>query len=160
MGGGGCPDDAASRVVSSLTERRWIRPVLVLLAVPNLVAGLWAILAPQNWYENFPGWAPRLVAALPPYNEHLATDAGAGLFATGVAAALAAWWLRRDVVVTAMIVHLAFALPHALFHLANPSDLMTTGEDVTNSVTLFVSVIAAGAVLFVSWRPDRSAPSG
>lgn len=139
----------------TLVERRWVRPVLVLLAVPNVLTGLWAMAAPEHWYENFPGWAPRLVAALPPYNEHLATDAGAGLFATGVLAVLAAWWLRRDVVVVAMLGFLAFSLPHALFHLANPSDLMTTSEDAVNVITLFVALIGAAAVFRVAWASDR-----
>jgi hypothetical protein len=115
--------------------------------------------APANWFEEFPGWAPSLVAALPPYNEHLATDAGAGLFATGVLALLAVFWFRRDVVLTAMVGYLAFAGPHALFHLAHPSDLLTTGEDAANSATLVVAVIAAVAVLVAAWRvePDGRA---
>jgi hypothetical protein len=128
--------------------------VLVLLAVPNLIAGTWALLAPADWFEEFPRWGPALVAALPPYNEHLVTDAGAGLFAAGVLALLAAWWLRRDVVITAMVGYLAFAAPHAIFHLANPSDLLTTGEDVANTLTLIVAVVAAGAVLTVAWRAE------
>lgn len=133
--------------------------MLILLAVPNLVAGIWALVAPANWFEEFPGWAPSLVAALPPYNEHLATDAGAGLFAAGVVALLAALWFRRDVVLTAMVGYLAFAGPHALFHLAHPSDLLTTGEDAANSATLVVAVIAAVAVLVAAWRvePDGRA---
>jgi hypothetical protein len=138
---------------ADLRRIRWLRPVLVLLAVPNLIAGLWAIVAPENWFENFPGWAPRLVEALPPYNEHLATDAGAGLFATGVLALVAAMWLRRDVVVTAMIGYLAFALPHALFHLANPADALTGSEDVVNSITLLIAVVAASATLIAAWGP-------
>lgn len=133
--------------------------MLILLAVPNLVAGIWALVAPANWFEEFPGWAPSLVAALPPYNEHLATDAGAGLFATGVLALLAVFWFRRDVVLTAMVGYLAFAGPHALFHLAHPSELMTTGEDAVNSGTLIVAAVAAGAVLVAAWRvePDGRA---
>lgn len=128
---------------------------MVVIAIPNVVAGLWAVLDPQGWYENFPGWAPRLVAALPPYNEHLATDAGAGLLASGVVALLAAWWNRRDVTVVAMSAYLAFALPHALWHLTNPSDLMSGGEDTVNSLTLLFSVVIAAAVL---WSALRSGP--
>lgn len=148
------PEPAAS---ADLGDRRWLRPVLVLLAVPNLVAGAWALIAPESWFDEFPGWAPSLVAAFPPYNEHLATDAGAGLFAAGVVAAVAAWWPRREVVLTAMAGYLAFAGPHALFHLAHPSDLLTTGEDVVNTLTLLVAVVAAGLVLVLAWR---AGPSG
>ena len=136
----------------SLAERPWLRPALVLLAVPNLVAGGWALVAPANWFDQFPGWAPTLVAAFPPYNEHLATDAGAGLFATGALALVAAWRPRRDIVVTAMIGYLAFAGPHALFHLTNPSDLLTTGEDAVNALSLLIAAIGALVVLVVAWR--------
>jgi hypothetical protein len=55
-------------VISSI----WVTIGLVLLAVPNVVAGVWGLIAPDRWYDNFPGWAPRLVAAHSPFNEHLA----------------------------------------------------------------------------------------
>jgi len=38
---------------------------------------------------------PRLVAAEPPYNAHLATDAGAGLLASGLVLLVAAWLSDR-----------------------------------------------------------------
>lgn len=126
---------------------RWIRPALVLLAAPNLVAGIWAMVSPRSWFEDFPAWGPRLVAAILPYNEHLATDAGAGLLATGTAAALAAWWLRRDVVVVAMCTYLVFALPHAVFHLAHPTESLSTAADTVNAATLVAAAVMASAVL-------------
>jgi hypothetical protein len=70
----------------------WVRIGLVALAVPQAVTGLWAILDPSGWFTEFPGFDPRLVAADPPYNAHLANDTGAGFLATAVALSLAAWW--------------------------------------------------------------------
>ena len=137
---------------------RWVRPALVVLAVPNLIAGLWGLVAPEHWFDTFPGWAPHLVAALPPYNEHLATDAAAGLFASGFVALIAAWSMRREIVIVSMAAYLAFALPHAVFHLANPAEAMTTLEDAVNVITLAVAVLLASAVLIESIRrksPDR-----
>ena len=131
---------------------RWVRPALVLLAVPNLIAGLWGLIAPENWFDTFPGWAPHLVAAIPPYNEHLATDAAAGLFASGLVAAVAAVWMKREVVIVAMAAYLAFALPHALFHLVNPADALTTAEDAVNVVSLAIAVVLAIAVMIESIR--------
>ena len=133
----------------------WPRSVLVALAVPNLVTGGWAVAAPQHWYDNFPGWAPRLVSAIPPYNEHLASDAGAGLLATGVLAALAAIWYERTIVLTAMAGFLAFALPHALFHLTHPADALSTAEDAVNTGSLLVAAAAAGAVAFAAAQSVR-----
>jgi len=134
-----------------------VRPALVILAVPNLIAGWWGVIAPEHWFDTFPGWAPRLVAAIPPYNEHLATDAAAGLFASGFVAAVAAWWMQRDVVIVSMAAYLAFALPHAVFHLANPADALATSEDVVNVGSLAIAVAIALVVMIESIR--RGSPS-
>ena len=143
---------AARACQTALVRPIIVRVLLVALAVPNLVAGLWAVLAPEHWYENFPGWPPALVAAHPPYNDHLASDAGAGLLASGLLAALAVVWTRRDVVTVAMIGYLGFSVPHGLFHLTHPSDLLSTAEDTANAVAVVVAVVAAVAVLVLSLR--------
>jgi len=128
-------------------SRTWQRWILIGLGVPNILAGCWAVFATANWYENFPGWSPRLVAALPPFNEHLAADAGAGLLATGLLMLIAGVRLRRDVTITAIVGYLAFSLPHAAFHLRHPGDGMSAAEDAVNVVSLWLAVLLAGAVL-------------
>ncbi len=133
----------------------WVTVALVVLAAPNLAAGVWGLVAPEHWFDNFPGWAPRLVAAFPPFNEHLVSDAAGGLFAAGVAAAIALWWRRREVVIVAMVAFLAFALPHAVFHLAHPADALSDNEDLTNTVTLWVAVAIAVAIMLVALRSDH-----
>lgn len=130
----------------------WLRVVMFLLAAPNVFAGVWAILSPQSWFDDFPGWAPALVAAHPPFNEHLATDAGAGLLASGVVMLIAMIWGRREIVITAAIAYLAFALPHFLFHLFNPADALTTAEDVNGTGSLGIAVVGAVLVLMWQWR--------
>jgi len=128
---------------------KWVRVLLVLLAVPNIAAGLWAIFDPQGWFDNFPGWAPRIVSAYPPYNEHLVADAGSGLLAIGLAALLALVWFRREVLIVAMITYLGFSAPHLLFHLTNPSELLSDSEHATAVLPgLILAVVAAAAVLF------------
>ena len=143
-----------AEVLSSI----WVTIGLVVLAVPNLVAGLWGMVAPERWFDNFPGWAPRLVAAFPPYNEHLAVDAASGLFASGAAAAIALCWRRRQVVIVAMAVFLAFALPHAIFHLTHPADALNSREDAVNTLSLWAEVAIATAVFATAIRV-RPAPS-
>jgi hypothetical protein len=133
----------------------WVTVGLVVLAAPNLAAGVWGLVAPEHWFDNFPGWAPRLVAAFPPFNEHLVSDAAGGLFAAGVAAAIALWWRRREVVIVAMVCFLAFALPHAVFHLAHPADALSDNEDLVNTVTLWVAVAIAVAITLVALRSDH-----
>jgi hypothetical protein len=136
----------------------WVTVALVVLAAPNLAAGVWGLVAPEHWYDNFPGWAPRLVAAYPPFNEHLVSDAAGGLFAAGVAAAVALCWRRRDVVIVAMVAFLAFALPHATFHLAHPADALSDNEDLVNTVTLWGAVAIAVALMLVALRSDHPSP--
>src|SRR5262245_21437048 len=96
--------------------KTWVRGRMVVIAVPQLVLGIWAMTAPHHWYENFPGVHPHLISAEPPYNAHLATDTGIGFFATGVGLLLAAALARRSGVYVALVTFLAFALPHALYH--------------------------------------------
>lgn len=133
-------------------QPRWLRVLMVLLAVPNVITGLWAVGNPQHWYDTFPGWAPQLISALPPYNEHLATDAGSGLLASGLVMGLAAWWPRREVVITAAAAYLAFSLPHFLWHAVNPAGGLTTPENTVNNVTLAAAVVGGGVVLMWQWH--------
>ena len=144
----GTRTDDRAEALSSI----WVTVGLAILAVPNLVAGLWGLIAPEHWFDNFPGWAPRLVAAFPPYNEHLAVDAASGLFASGVAAAIALGWRRREVVIVAIAVFLAFALPHAIFHLAHPADALNSREDALNVLSLWAEVAMSVAILVVALR--------
>lgn len=109
--------------------------------------GLWAVLSPRGWYDNFPGYAPQLVAAYPPYNEHLAVDAGAGLLTVGVLAAAAAFLGRRDAHLVAGAGLLAFTGPHAVFHVLNPSDLLSATEDATSTIPLVITALAATAIM-------------
>ena len=143
---------------TSPSQPRWIRVLMILLAVPNVVTGLWAVIAPRHWFDTFPGWAPELVAAFPPFNEHLSFDAGAGLLASGVVMAVAAAWPRRDVVITAAVAYLAFALPHFLWHLVNPADALGPAEDTVNAVSLAAAVVGAATVLMWQWHHSIRSP--
>jgi hypothetical protein len=126
----------------------WVRIALFALGLPNALAGAWAVFAPLNWFERFPGWDPRLVAAEPPFNAHLATDAGAGLLASGVALLAAAWLADRRAALLGIVAFAAFAVPHAAYHAFNPAPGLSFAEDVQNVVVLSFSV-AVAATLFV-----------
>ena len=138
-------------------SRNWQRSILIGLGLANIVSGCWAVFAPSNWYENFPGWSPRVVSALPPFNAHLASDTGSGLLATGLLVLIAGLYLRRDVTVVAAACYLAFSVPHAVFHLRHPGDGLSTTEEVVNVAGLWLVVVLAGAVLVTEVR--RKAPS-
>jgi hypothetical protein len=142
----------------------WVRIGLVALGIPNALAGLWAVLSPEGWFEDFPGWDPRLVAAEPPFNAHLATDAGAGLFASGLVLLAAAWLADRRSVQLAVVAFLAFAIPHTTFHATNDAPGLTDGENARNVITLVFTIVVAGALFLGSTRARSevtgAAPAG
>ena len=122
--------------------KRWVRlGVVVTLAAPQLVIGLWAVLAPKSWFESFPGFDPRLVAAEPPYNEHLASDVGAGFLATGIVLLVAALWANRAAIGMALLAFAAFTLPHVVYHATNPADALSGVQDAINTLTLFNGLV-------------------
>ncbi len=129
----------------------WVRLALVALGIPNALTGLWAVVAPERWFDRFPGFDPRLVAAEPPYNAHLATDAGAGLLASGLVLMAAAWLADARSVQLALVAFATFAVPHAAYHLLNPAPGLSTAEDVQNAA-LLIFVVVVAVVLFVVAR--------
>jgi len=133
----------------------WVRIGLVALGVPNVATGLWAVLAPASWYDTFPGFDPRLVAAEPPFNAHLATDAGAGLFASGAVLLVGAWLGDRRSVALATVAFACFAVPHAAYHVLNPAPGLDAGEDLRNALTLVFVVVAAAVLLVAALRTPR-----
>lgn len=100
------------------TSMGWgIRLGLLLLAAPVLPIGLWALVSPRSFYEDFPAAGRHWVSALGPYNEHLISDVGAGYLALGVMLVLAGMLLQRTLVRVSLVAWLAFAIPHFAFHL-------------------------------------------
>jgi hypothetical protein len=138
----------------------WVRLGLgVVLAIPQLAIGFWAVIAPENWYSRFPGFDPRLIAADPPFNEHLATDTGAGFLATGVALVVAALLGRRSGALVALAGYFAFAIPHAVFHSAHSSPGLHGSDDVFNAALLWANVALAVLFTWGAW-PRRPAAAG
>lgn len=144
---------------SNTAVRAWVRIGLVALAAPNVLAGLWAVLAPQSWFDTFPGWAPHLVAAEPPFNAHLATDAGAGLLASGVVLLLAAWFADRRSVQLGLVAFAAFSIPHAAYHVLHEAPGLTSAQDAQSAGMLVFTAVAA-VVLFAAATRASSRPAG
>lgn len=125
----------------------WVRIGAIVLGAPNALAGLWAVLTPRSWFDTFPGWDPRLVAAEPPYNAHLANDAGAGLLAAGVVLSVAAGLGDRRSMTVGLIGFATFAIPHAAYHTLHPSPGLSTAENVQNVAVLAATVLVAAVLL-------------
>ena len=125
------------------------------VAAPSAITGLWALLAPSSWYENFPGlglvWLPETGA----YNEHLARDYGGALLALAVLLAWLAVAPRARLAVAAPVAYLVWALPHLVYHVANVEQL-STADNVVNLAILAGSV-AVPAFLLVQRGGPRPA---
>lgn len=111
-----------------------VRPLLAALAVGPLFVGLFAFVAPQTFFEDFP-FIASWVVELPPYNEHLTTDVGelqlafAGLFAW------AAYRPSAALVVPVCIAYAASQAAHLGWHLLH-LDGFTTADAIGQTIAL------------------------
>ncbi|MEQ4720659.1 hypothetical protein [Nonomuraea sp. B19D2] len=141
--------------------RAWLRGALVSLAVLESMAGVWQLLCPRSFFDDFPAKGNAWVAALPPYNEHLLRDQGGMHLAMAVMFAAAAIAMERRLVNSALIANLVFAVPHAVFH-ATHLEVLSRFDAIAQTVTLLAAVlIPAGLLLLcraVLERPKGSSP--
>ena len=134
-----------------------VRIGLAVLGAFQLAVGLWAVLDPAGWFREFPGFGDRLVAAAGgPFNEHLATDAGAAFLATGVGLVVAAVVATRSGALIALAAQLAFAIPHFVFHLLNPSGSAGSSANVLGLVSLGITVGFPALLLWWNRVPAES----
>ena len=126
------------------------RVVLLLLAVPSVQVGLWALLAPRSFYDDFPGGGRQWVAPDGPYNEHFIRDFGGLNLAIATVALVAAFRLSPAMVRTAAVAMLLYAGPHLTYHLFH-LDVYETFDQVANVVTL--SLAALGPLVLLGLAP-------
>jgi hypothetical protein len=149
----------------TLTRYRFeARFTLVALGGTQALLGLYALIFPRSFYDDFPlglGW----VEALPAYNEHLLTDFGGLFLATAVMLLGAAVWLERRWVAISLVAFLAFSVPHTLWHFFN-LEPYSTGNAIGNVIALSATVLLPLGVLYLvsrerraSRRPTRTAPA-
>jgi hypothetical protein len=154
----------ASAMTTSAQQRRStvrmpgiLRLGLVILALPQLAIGIWALVSPRGWFDTFPGGGHHWLPAYGAYNSHLATDVGAAFLALGVILVLAAAWLDRRLVQAALIGFLAYQIPHFVYHLANDHRL-SAGDHAASDVSLGLAVVLA-LVLLTLTRGPTAAPA-
>jgi hypothetical protein len=128
----------------------WLRAGLVLLASASLVVGVWALLLPRSFYDDFPLPGREWVSTLGPYNEHLVRDVGALNLALGVLLATAAILLERRLVQVSLVAYLVYAVPHFVFHLTT-GHTFSLGDNLANMFTLGIAVLIP-LVLLVGLR--------
>ncbi len=138
-------------------HRGWIAALLVALGAPQALIGLWALLAPRGFYDDFGpggGW----VSALGAYDEHLVRDVGGLFIGLGVLMIVAAVRGRRSLTLTAVAVWLIFAVPHAIYHVLNLGPY-TTADAIANAATLGWTVLAPIIVLLMLRTPAPARPA-
>ena len=92
---------------------------LLLLAAAAGVVGVWALVSPEGFFREFPGFGMRWVVALPPYNEHLVNDVGSLNLALAVLTAASAWTLSAALARPVLVAWIVSGVPHLLFHLGH-----------------------------------------
>ena len=135
-------------------DRGLIAGLLIVLGAPQLLIGLWALLGPHTFYENF-GLDHPWVSALGAYDEHLVRDVGSLFCGLGVLMLIAAWRGQRSLTLTAVTVWLIFAVPHTIYHLFNLGPYNTI-DGVANVIVLGWTVVGGLIVLLLVGRDARS----
>lgn len=135
------------------------RIALGYLALVSLQIGVWAVLAPRSFYDDFPGLGRSWVAADGPYNEHLVRDVGALNLAFAVLVIAAAVRVSRTLVTIASMAALVWGVPHLLYHVVN-ADVLDTGDAVASIGGLAAFVILPVALLVWARPALAHVPAG
>ena len=136
-----------------MTVARTTRLALGWLALSALQLGFWALLAPQSFFDNFPGFGRSWLAVDGPFNEHFVRDFGALNLALAVLLIAAAVRLSRDLVSVAAIASLVWGVPHVIYHLAN-TDGLTAMDNVASIGGLAFGVLLAVMLLISAQKLD------
>jgi hypothetical protein len=131
-----------------------IRAGYAALAALNLWWGAWAFFAPRGFYDTFPGFGHRWVAAYPPYNEHLVTDLGATFLTLGFLLALAATVTDRRLRGVVLAGVLVFNGLHLAYH-ATHSGAMGSFDYGASLATLVAGVLGPVVLGAVEWSGGR-----
>jgi hypothetical protein len=132
------------------------RVLIVIVAVGNAVVGLWAVVAPESFYDNFPGGGRHWVAVDGPFNEHLVRDVGSlnlALVAVAIAVLLRP---SRYLLQVFALAELVYSVPHFLYH-ATHLDPFGSSDKVALMVSLSVTIVAPVALLVFSSRASDQA---
>ena len=134
---------------SSYRIRKRIRLGLLLLGLPQLVIGLYALFFSRDFYRDFP--FGRSWAAMGPYNEHFVTDVGALFCAMGVIALFGALRVDRRLSQAVALGWIVFTIPHLWFHASHRQGLEAV--DVVAQLVVFAAqLLIALYVLSASRR--------
>ncbi|NUR99132.1 MAG: DUF4345 family protein [Kribbellaceae bacterium] len=121
--------------------RAYVRVVLAIFGVIELVLGVWLTFVPKTFYDNVPtvDWDP-------PFSEHAFRDFGAASLGLGIVLVAAAIRLDRYLAALALLAYLAFAVPHTIFHLGHLHGDETGWSIVLGSVVTLMVLLPLTAL--------------
>ena len=130
-----------------------MRALLAALAVSAAYLGLWAVVAPDSFFEDFPGAGRHWTAQLPAYSEHLVTDVGAFYLAFALLFAWTAVRPSRELVVPVCTAFALFSAIHLAWHAAHLGGFPATDAVLQTASLAAVLVASAGAAVLAARRP-------
>jgi hypothetical protein len=125
------------------------------LTLSAAYVGVWALLAPRSFYDDFPLPGRDWVSLAGPYDEHLVRDVGGLYLALGVLTLWATLRPRTDLLAIVGIAWEVFSVPHLLFH-AGHLDGLASSDKVAETTSLGATVLLA-ALLLVPARHQEAA---
>ena len=138
------------------------RAALLALGGVQALLGLYAVVWPLGFYQDFPlgrGW----VEALPAYSEHLVRDVGGLFLLSGAVLVGAAILLERRLVALALASFLLYSVPHTIFHFLNFGPY-GTADVVANVLGLGAQVVVPlwllGILFSTRDRPPKAVGVG
>ncbi len=132
-----------------------LRAGMLLLVIPQVIAGAWAFFAPRSWYDSFPGFGRVWVAPIGPFNEHFVSEVGNALLVMSLLVVIAAVYLERRLVRIALTLWLLFSIPHFISHLRLTS-LFDAVDNAGNLAGLGIAVVLPIVLLLMT----RESPEG
>jgi hypothetical protein len=123
---------------------------LMVAAAGNALVGMWAVISPRAFYDNFPGGGRHWVSLEGPYNEHLVLDVGLLSLALTVTLVAAVWSRERVLVRTASVAALVFAVPHFAYHAAHLHHF--SGTDAILEMAALGITVAAPIIALATTR--------
>jgi hypothetical protein len=131
------------------------RVLLAILGGIDIGTGGWALVDPRGWYDDFPGFGHHWVSGQGgAFNEHLASDAGAGFLAVGLVLVVGAAIGAPLAVRLAALALLAHALPHFIFHAAHSPEHLSGGDKAAGTYGLLAEAVI-GAIVLLFAQPRR-----
>ncbi|MEC3957205.1 hypothetical protein VMT65_29520 [Nocardia sp. CDC153] len=143
-----------------INRRRWIALLTMLgvLTAIGLYSGLWAVVAPESFYNSFPGFGLHWVRADGPYNHHLAGDVGAFFLALAAISGAALYYRDSVIARVSGFGWLVFGVPHAIYHAFHRPETIG-GFEFTLELLAVLLIPALGlAILLVAPRERFPVP--